>query len=122
MSAFDVATIKREFPILAREINGKRLVYLDSASSSQKPTAVLDAEGGVHLRWVPLTADYRLDTSNLAELLDGAKLFAFSAMSNVLGTINDVRALADAGHAAGAHVLVDACQYVPHVGTDVQEW
>ena len=39
----DVARIKADFPILKREVNGKRLVYLDSASSSQKPTAVLDA-------------------------------------------------------------------------------
>ena len=43
MSGLDVATIKRDFPILEREVNGKRLVYLDSASSSQKPLAVLDA-------------------------------------------------------------------------------
>ena len=39
----DVAKIKRDFPILEREVHGKRLVYLDSASSSEKPTAVLDA-------------------------------------------------------------------------------
>ncbi len=39
----DVARIKKEFPILAREIKGHRLVYLDSASSSQKPRRVLDA-------------------------------------------------------------------------------
>src|SRR3974390_2845375 len=39
----DVTTIKRDFPILAKEVNGKRLVYLDSASSAQKPQAVLDA-------------------------------------------------------------------------------
>ena len=39
----DVAKIKDDFPILERRVNDKRLVYLDSASSSQKPTAVLDA-------------------------------------------------------------------------------
>ncbi len=39
----DVAKIKRDFPILKREVNGKRLVYLDSAPSAQKPTAVLNA-------------------------------------------------------------------------------
>src|SRR5438876_6833436 len=39
----DVARIKADFPILEREVNGKRLVYLDSAASSQKPTAVIDA-------------------------------------------------------------------------------
>lgn len=44
MSApFDVAAIRREFPILAREVNGKPLVYLDSAASAQKPRAVIDA-------------------------------------------------------------------------------
>jgi len=40
----------------------------------------------------------------------------------VLGTLNDIRPLADAAHAHDALVLVDACQYVPHVATDVQAW
>src|SRR2546421_3058726 len=48
MAALDVAAIKQDFPILGREINGKRLVYLDSASSSQKPNAVLDAMDDVY--------------------------------------------------------------------------
>jgi cysteine desulfurase/selenocysteine lyase len=215
VSALDVATIKRDFPIFEREVNGKRLVYLDSASSAQKPLAVLDAmddsyrnhyanihrgvytiaeeataafedarrkvarfvnaprtdeiiftrnatesinlvaytwaranlgegdaivlshmehhanvvpwqilaaERGVELRWIPMTADFRLDLSGLDALLDGARLLAISAMSNVLGTINDIRPLADAAHAHGALVLVDACQFVPHVATDVQAW
>ena len=43
VDALDVARIKADFPILERQVNGKRLVYLDSASSSQKPLAVLDA-------------------------------------------------------------------------------
>ncbi len=215
MSALDVERLKRDFPILERRVNGKRLVYLDSASSSQKPVAVLDAmddayrnhyanihrgvytlaeeataafedarrkvarfvnaarteeiiftrnatesinlvayswaranlqagdaivlshmehhanvvpwqmlaaERGIELRWIPLTADFRLDLTHLDALLDGAKLLAISAMSNVLGTINDIRPLADAAHAHGALVLVDACQFVPHVATDVQAW
>src|SRR5882672_7494974 len=41
--SLDVGKIKRDFPILERRVHDKRLVYLDSASSSQKPTAVLDA-------------------------------------------------------------------------------
>ena len=86
------------------------------------PWQILAAERGVELRWIPLTADYRLDLTELDELLDGAKLLAVSAMSNVLGTINDIRPLADAAHAAGAHVLVDACQAVPHLAVDVQAW
>lgn len=215
MGILDVDRIKPDFPILQREIRGKRLVYLDSAASAQKPASVLHAmdafqqehyanvhrgvytiaeeataafegargkvarfvnaaspreivftrnateainvvarswaranlhegdvvvlthmehhanvvpwhqladEVGVELRWIPLTDDYRLDLSGLHELLDGASLLAVSAMSNVLGTMNDIRPLADAAHAAGALILVDACQYVPHVPTDVQAW
>jgi cysteine desulfurase/selenocysteine lyase len=86
------------------------------------PWHMLAEERGIELRWIPMTPDYRLDLSNLDELLDGAKLLAISAMSNVLGTINDIRPLADAAHAHGALVLVDACQYVPHNATDVQQW
>jgi cysteine desulfurase/selenocysteine lyase len=211
----DVARIKDDFPILRREVHDKRLVYLDSASSSQRPTAVLDAmdhyyrtshanvhrgvytiaeeataqferararvarfvgshaaeeivfvrnateginlvayswaranlregdaivltemehhanvvpwhmlatERGVELRWIGLTPDYQLDLSDLDRKLAGASLLAVTAMSNVLGTINDIRPLADAAHAAGARILVDACQSVPHVPCDVTAW
>jgi cysteine desulfurase/selenocysteine lyase len=213
VSALDVTTLKRDFPIFGREVHGKRLVFLDSAASSQKPAAVLDAmddcyrnyyanvhrgvytiaeeatsameharrkvarfvnarraeeivfvrnateainlvayswaranvregdaivlsqmehhanivpwqmlaaERGVELRWIPLTDDFRLDLTGLDALLDGTRLLAISAMSNVLGTMNDIRPLADAAHAHDALVLVDACQFVPHVATDVQ--
>ncbi len=41
--AFDAELIREQFPILARQINGKTLVYLDSAASAQKPQAVIDA-------------------------------------------------------------------------------
>ncbi len=41
--AFDAETIRAEFPILARQVNGHPLVYLDSAASAQKPRAVIEA-------------------------------------------------------------------------------
>ena len=84
------------------------------------PWHMLAAERGIELRWVPLTADGLLDLTDLDRLLDGAKAFCFTAMSNVLGTINPVRWLSDLAHAHGAVAIVDACQYVPHVPTDVQ--
>jgi cysteine desulfurase/selenocysteine lyase len=210
----DVARIQADFPILKRQVHGKRLVYLDSASSSQKPTQVLDAmdriyresyanvhrgvytiaeestvayegarakmaallggdtneivftknvteainlvayswaranlregdavvvtqmehhanvvpwhilaeERGIELRWIPLTSDFALDLSDLDRLLDGARLLCVTAASNVLGSLNDIRALADAAHAAGALVLVDAAQAVPHMPVDVKRW
>ncbi len=40
---YDVAALRRDFPILARKVHGKPLVYLDNAASAQKPKAVLDA-------------------------------------------------------------------------------
>ena len=213
--SLDVAAIKQQFPLLQRELNGAPLVYLDSANTSQKPLAVIDAmdsfmrtsyapinrsayalaaeatdayegartkvqrfinarrtheivftknateslnllayswgranlhagdvvvlthmehhanivpwhmlvaERGIVLRWVPLTTDGQLDLATLPQLLDGAKVFSFTAMSNVLSTITPVQQLCAAAHAAGALAIVDGCQYVPHNVTDVQAW
>jgi cysteine desulfurase / selenocysteine lyase len=85
------------------------------------PWQMLAAEKGFEIRWLPLTDDGQLDLADLDRLLDGVKLFAFSAMSNVLGTLTPVRRLTDAAHAAGALTMVDACQLVPHQSTDVVE-
>ena len=41
--SLDVGAIKKDFPVLQRNINGKRLIYLDSANTSQKPASVMDA-------------------------------------------------------------------------------
>src|SRR3954471_7147962 len=41
---FDPKQIQKDFPILNRQVNGKRLVYLDNAATTQKPQSVLDAE------------------------------------------------------------------------------
>jgi cysteine desulfurase/selenocysteine lyase len=213
--SLDVAAVRAQFPILSREIDGQPIVYLDSANTSQKPAAVIEAmadfmrtgyapinrsayrlaaeatdlfegartkvarfinaprthevvftknateslnlvafawgranlaqgdvvvlthmehhanivpwhmlvaERGIELRWVPLTATGELDLTTLPQLLDGAKVFSFTAMSNVLGTITPVAALCRAAHDAGAIAIVDGCQYVPHNVTDVQAW
>jgi cysteine desulfurase/selenocysteine lyase len=85
------------------------------------PWHILKAERDIELRFIRLTPDGQLDLENLAELVDGARLVSFSAMSNVLGTLTPVRRIADASHAAGAIVCLDACQYVPHLPTDVDE-
>jgi cysteine desulfurase/selenocysteine lyase len=208
----DVATTRKKFPILDRKVKGRRLVYLDSASSSQKPTSVLEAmthyyetthanvhrgvyaiaeeatrqyeeartkvarfigapsssgvvftknvteainlvahtwgranlragdavlltemehhanlvpwlmlaeQQGIELRFLPLGDDFLLDESELDRLVDGVKLVSITAMSNVLGTLTPVARFAEAAHAAGALLLVDAAQYVPHLATDV---
>ena len=213
--SFDLAAVRKEFPILSRKIDGKPLIYLDSGNTSQKPRQVINAmteflensyapinrssyrlageateayegarravarlinapsadeviftknatesmnlitrswgvanlragdvvvltylehhanivpwqmlrnEIGIEIRWVPLTADGQLDLSDLDRLLSGAKVFSFTAMSNVLGTIPPVAHLCARAHAAGALAVVDACQFVPHNVTDVQAW
>ena len=40
---FDLASVRRDFPILSREVHGQPLVYLDNAATSQKPTTVIDS-------------------------------------------------------------------------------
>ena len=80
---------------------------------------LLAQERGFEIRWIPVTDDGYLDLSELDRLLDGAKLFAFTAMSNVLGTITPVSELTAAARAHGALSMVDACQWVPHLPTDV---
>ncbi|CCH79733.1 cysteine desulfurase [Nostocoides japonicum T1-X7] len=77
---------------------------------------------GATLRWVPVTDEGRLDLDALPALLtERTKVFAFTHASNVLGTVNPVRRLADAGHAVGATVVLDACQSVPHLPVDVAD-
>ena len=230
LSTIDVRRVREDFPILERAVRGGgRLVYLDSAATTQKPLAVLDAERdyyltsnaavhrGAHqlaeeateafegarsriagfvgaqpdevvftrnateslnlmayafsnatakaahgsplpagaerfvlregdeilvtemehhanlvpwqevcaktgaiLRWVPLTPEGRLDLSTLDDLVtDRTRVVSFTHQSNLLGTINPVSPLVQAARSVGALVVLDACQSVPHMPTDV---
>jgi cysteine desulfurase/selenocysteine lyase len=206
--------IRKDFPILARQVHGKPLVYLDSTASSQKPVAVIEAmrdyyemyhanvhrgvyeiseeatarmekarvkiarfinarrskqviftrnttesinlvayswgsanitandvivltemehhsnlipwqllaqRTGARLEFVPVTDDGLLNLDMYAQLLQlQPKLVAFTHMSNVLGTINPAQDMIAQAHAAGAVVLIDAAQSVPHMQVDVE--
>jgi len=212
-SRADFSALKADFPVLSRTVHGRRVVYLDSASSAQRPQSVLDAmdayyqtthanvhrgvyamaeeadrlyeaarvavgrfigapdpahevvftknateainlvaatwaranlrrgdvvlltdmehhanivpwlmlaeEHGIVLRWIAVDDEYRLDLSDLDHLVDGVKLVACTTMSNVLGTITPFSRIAEAAHRAGALVLADGAQSVPHLPTDV---
>ncbi|RYG77804.1 cysteine desulfurase [Yimella sp. RIT 621] len=75
---------------------------------------------GATLRWIGMMPGGLLDLSNLDELLtERTKVVAFTHVSNVLGTINPVREIADRAHAIGALVVLDACQSVPHIPVNV---
>ena len=211
----DVEVVRKDFPILETTAHDKRLVYLDSAATSQKPRQVVDRmvafyetenanvhrgvyelsekataayehardacarfigapssrsmvftrgttesinlvrytwartnihegdeilltemehhsnlipwqllaqESGAVLKHIPIDDDGTLRLSALDELLTKkTKLVSLGLMSNVLGTINPVRQIADAAHAVGALVMVDAAQAAPHLAFDVQE-
>ncbi|HEY7874975.1 MAG TPA: cysteine desulfurase [Actinomycetota bacterium] len=212
----DAEIVRKDFPIFETQTHGKRLIYLDSAATSQKPRQVIErivqfyetenanvhrglyelgekatiayedarrkcgefigarsekpivftrgtteainlvrftwarenvregdeilvtemehhsnlipwqlfaAETGAVLRHLPIDEDgARLRTDLLPEYItDKTKLVCVTLMSNVLGTINPVREIADAAHAVGARILVDAAQAAPHVKFDVNE-
>jgi cysteine desulfurase/selenocysteine lyase len=214
-SPLDPHALRSDFPILDERPHGKPLVYLDSAATSQKPTAVIEAmdryyreyNANVHrgiyeisekataayegarakvarfinapsereivwvrnateainlvayawgrrhlgqgdavvltemehhanlvpwqilaqevdgdLEFIPITDDgiLRLDVFEVLLRLH-PKLVAFTHVSNTLGTINPVREMVEMAHAAGALVLVDGAQAVPHLPVDVQE-
>jgi cysteine desulfurase/selenocysteine lyase len=86
------------------------------------PWQMLAAEKGAVIRYVPVLPDGLLDMEAYARLLSSepVKLVAVMHVSNVLGTINPVAEMARMAHQAGAKILVDAAQSVPHMPVDVQ--
>jgi cysteine desulfurase/selenocysteine lyase len=84
------------------------------------PWQQLTREVGATLDYVAITDDGRLELDDLrAKLALRPKLLAVAGVSNALGTINPLREIVEMAHAAGALVLVDAAQSVPHMPTDV---
>lgn len=212
---YEINKIRKDFPILGRNVNGRPIVYLDNAATSQKPACVikalkdyyesynanihrgihtlseeateayesvrekvrqfigaadsrsiiftrntteainlvaqswgranisagdqivlsamehhsnlvpwqlLAAERGAELKFIELTADGQIDLEAVRRVITPRiKLVAMTQMSNVLGTITPVREIVEVAHAAGARVLVDGAQGVPHLPTNVQE-
>ena len=86
------------------------------------PWQILAQERDGDLEFIPITDDgiLRLDVFEVLLRLH-PKLVAFTHVSNTLGTINPVREMVEMAHAAGALVLVDGAQAVPHMPVDVQE-
>ncbi|MDE3093214.1 MAG: cysteine desulfurase [Acidobacteriota bacterium] len=74
---------------------------------------------GIEVRFIPVGDDFRLDVTRIEELMRDVKLVSVTAMSNVLGTINPIRELAEVAHAHGALIAVDGAQSVAHSSTDL---
>jgi len=86
------------------------------------PWQMLAAKKKASIRFVPITESGELDRAVFKEeLARKPKLVAFTHVSNVLGTINPAKDIIAQAKRAGAFVLVDACQSVPHVPVDVKE-
>jgi len=85
------------------------------------PWQQLAAEKGARLAYIPVDEHGYCDMATFDRLIsDTVKLVAITQMSNVLGTVTPVGEIAAKAHAAGALVLVDGAQAVPHMPTDVQ--
>ncbi len=85
------------------------------------PWQLLVQEKDGDLEFVPITDDGILRLEVYEALLHlRPKLVAFTHVSNMLGTINPVRELTEMAHQAGALVLIDGAQAVPHLPVDVQ--
>lgn len=90
--------------------------------SNLVPWQMLAGDVGVRLEFIPVTQDGLLDLEIYKELLElEPKLVSFVHMSNVVGTINPAKEMIQMAHEAGALVLVDGAQSVPHFGIDVQD-
>jgi cysteine desulfurase/selenocysteine lyase len=85
------------------------------------PWQLLQQRKQIKLRVVPLLADGSLDLEVYKSLFnERTRLAAFCHISNVLGTVNPVRQMADFAHSKGVPVLVDGAQAAPHLAIDVQ--
>jgi cysteine desulfurase/selenocysteine lyase len=88
--------------------------------SNLVPWQMACARTGATLKWIGLTDEGRLDLSNLEEVItDRAKVVAFVHQSNLLGTVNDVAAVAARAKQVGAYTVLDGSQSVPHLPVDV---
>ena len=86
------------------------------------PWHLLRERRGVVLRFARVLDDGSLDVEHLQSLIgERTRMVAVTHVSNVLGTINPVKAITEMAHAAGAAVLIDGCQGAVHTRVDVRE-
>lgn len=77
---------------------------------------------GAKLNYIYLSADGNLSADDIAnKLTRRTKILAVTQISNVLGLVNDIKALAARAHEVGAVIVVDGAQSVPHIPVDVQD-
>ncbi|MHB1908363.1 MAG: cysteine desulfurase [Nitrososphaerales archaeon] len=103
-------------------VKGDKIVVTEFEHHSNfVPWQQIAKKNGAKLEIVDVDPEGRLDESDLDQKLADAKIFAFSHMSNVLGTITDAKRLTKLAHDHGATVVLDGAQSAPHIPIDVQD-
>lgn len=99
------------------------LITLSEHHSNMLPWRIAAQARGAEVHYTPLDGSGRIDMDAYRQLLQEhrVKLVCVAQISNSLGLINPVREMADAAHAAGARIFVDAAQSFPHLAINVQE-
>jgi cysteine desulfurase family protein (TIGR01976 family) len=99
------------------------IVVTDMDHEANVATWLALGREGAQFRWWRMRSDGNLHADDLRPLLSSrTRLVACTATSNALGSIVDVRAIADVVHAAGAELFLDCVHYPPHGPMDVQAW
>ncbi len=98
------------------------LVSVMEHHSNIVPWHFLRERFGAVIKWIEVTEDGSLDMESFrAQLSEKTKLVAVAHMSNVLGTVPDVKTIIEDAHSVGALVLLDGCQGAVHLDVDVQD-
>ena len=85
------------------------------------PWQIVAEKIGARIDVVPLTQDGKIDLDAMAAMITPAhRMVALAHVSNVLGSVLDVRRAAEIAHGVGAKILIDGCQAVPRLAVDVQ--
>ncbi|MEG0034253.1 MAG: SufS family cysteine desulfurase [Bacilli bacterium] len=78
---------------------------------------------GCKISYIPLTQDGKLTLENLEKSInEHTKLLCIAHVTNVLGYVNDIKAITKIAHKHNVLVMVDGAQSVPHIKTDVKDW
>ena len=97
------------------------VITISEHHSNIVPWQFVAKSRGAVLKYIYLGEDGNLSEADIAQqITERTKIVAVTQVSNVLGLVNDVRAVADHAHAVGAVVVVDGSQSVPHIKVDVQ--
>lgn len=97
------------------------LISVAEHHSNLVPWQMVAARTGAKLNYIYLEDDGNLSEKDIQEKInEKTKIVAVTQVSNVLGLINDVKAIGEKAHAVGAVIIVDGSQSVPHIAVDVQ--